>query len=808
MNNYVEITVYILDISYEVVGSEPHIIIWGIDEEGRRIILRDKRFKPYFYVILDNEHLVDDKIEILRKYIQSLSQPKSPIISVDHVKKKFLGKPVDVLKIVTSIPEYVREYRKDLAKIPGVKDVIEADIRFSMRYLIDNDIYPCTWHKFKVVERGLSFGFRVQAEYEIVEVLNRVEKLELPKLRILAFDIEVYNPHGAPRPDRDPVIVISLMNSEKEVLHLVARDKDDRILLKEFVNYIQKYDPDIIVGYNSNNFDWPYLIDRARRLGLKLDISRRVGIEPTKSVHGHVSIPGRINIDLYDLAEELTEIKVKSLDEVADYLGVMKKNERVNVAWYEIYKYWDDIEKRRILLAYARDDVVSTYGIAEKFLPFIIQLSSITGIPPDQVSAASVGFRLEWYLMRIAYRIDELIPNRVEHPYEPYRGAIVLEPKKGVHEDIAVIDFSSMYPSIMIRYNIGPDTYVSNEFLCEISGCYEAVEVGYKFLKQPNSFFKIALENLIKTRKEVRDQMKKYSIDSYEYRLLDAKQRALKVLANACYGYMGWTGARWYCRECAEAVAAFGRELIKKTMEIARKLGLEMIYGDTDSIFVKHDAEKVKRFIEEIEKNLGFEIKVDKIYQRIFFTEAKKRYVGLTSENYIDIVGFEAVRGDWAEIARDIQEKVAEIVLKTMDHRKAVEYVRKELETLRKKIITGEAPIDKFIIWKTITRPLLEYEATQPHVLAAKELVKMGYKIEIGDKIGYIICRGSGKISERARPYMVVDVKDIDFEYYVEHQIIPAVIRILGYFGVTETQIKSVAKGGKSLLDYTKDRSK
>jgi len=799
-----EISVFILDVSYEIAGLEPCIFIWGIDEEGRRVVLRDRKFRPYFYAILDSEYTQQDRIEIIRKQIESITIPKSPITSIEHIKKKFIGKPVDALKIVTIVPEYVREYRKEVAKILGVRDVVESDIRFSMRYLIDHDIYPCTWYRFRVIEKNVTPGFRVQTEYEIVEVLGRLDRLDLPKLRILAMDIEVYNPRGAPRPDRDPVIIISLMNSEKEVVQLTARDRDDRVLLREFVSYVQKYDPDIIVGYNSNNFDWPYLLERCRHLGIKLDVSKRLGVEPSKSVHGHVSIPGRINIDLYDLAEEIAEIKVKSLDEVADYLGVMKKNERVNVPWYEIYKYWDDDEKRKILLNYARHDVVSTYGIAEKFLPFIIQLSSITGIPSDQVGAASVGFRLEWYLMRIAYKVGELVPNRAEHPYEPYKGAIVLEPRKGVHENIAVIDFSSMYPSIMTRYNIGPDTFVEDESLCIEQSCNEVPEVRYKFLKQPSSFFKIALETLIKTRRDVREQMKKYDADSYEYRMLDARQRALKVLANACYGYMGWTGARWYCRECAEAVAAYGRELIRKAMDIAKKLGLDMIYGDTDSVFVKYDKENVEKFIELVEKELGFDVKIDKLYQKVFFTEAKKRYIGLTVDGHIDVVGFEAARGDWAEIAKELQEKVAEIVLKTMDYRKAVEFVRKELEELRKKIGTGDVPIELFVIWKTITKPLSEYESSQPHVVAAKELIKMGYKVDVGDKVGYIIVKGSSKISERAKPYIAVNVKDIDFDYYIEHQIIPAVLRILGYFGVTEAQLKGATKGGKSLFDYAK----
>jgi DNA polymerase I len=267
---------------------------------------------------------------------------------------------------------------------------------------------------------------------------------------------------------------------------------------------------------------------------------------------------------------------------------------------------------------------------------------------------------------------------------------------------------------------------------------------------------------------------------------------------------MGWTGARWYCRECAEAVAAYGRELIKKAMDIAKKLGLDMIYGDTDSVFVKYDKEIVEKFIELVEKELGFDVKIDKLYQKVFFTEAKKRYIGLTVDEHIDVVGFEAVRGDWAEIAKELQEKVAEIVLKTMDYRKAVEFVRKELEELRKKIGAGDVPIEPFVIWKTITKPLSEYEASQPHVVAAKELIKMGYKVDVGDKVGYVIVKGSGKISERAKPYIAVNVKDIDFDYYVEHQIIPAVLRILGYFGVTEAQLKGAAKGGKSLFDYAK----
>lgn len=795
-----KLSVYVLDASYEVVGNEPVVLIWGVAEDGRRVLLRDRRFRPYFYALLDESAL--GNADSVLNSIKQLTRPRSPIVSVELVDKRFFGKPVKAARVTTVIPEAVREYRELVKKLPGVKDVLEADIRFAMRYLIDNAIYPCSWHVFEVEEVGKNPSYAVDAIYEVHGVGEKLERVTPPELRVMAFDIEVYNPRGAPKPVRDPVIIIAVRTSSGDLEQFLAEGKNDRPAIKKFIDFVQSYDPDIIVGYNSNRFDWPYLIDRCRYLGIKLEVSRRRGAEPRQSVYGHISVPGRLNVDLYDFAEEMPEVKVKSLDEVAEFLGVMKKSERTNVPWYEIYRYWDDEKLRPILIQYSRDDVEATYRIAEKLLPFGIQLSAITGVPLDQVMAASVGFRLEWYLIRAAYSYNELVPNRVERPYEPYRGAIVLEPRKGVHENVAVLDFSAMYPSIMMKYNIGPDTIARDPSECGEAGCYQAPEVGYLFRKEPPGFFKKVLETLISARKRIREQMKGLDPRSPEYRVLDERQKALKVLANAAYGYMGWTGARWYCRECAEAVTAWGRETIRKAIEIAKSLGLTVIYGDTDSLFVKYDPEKVSKFIELVEKELGLEIKIDKVYKRVFFTEAKKRYVGLTESGYIDVVGFEAVRGDWAEIAKELQEKVAEIVLKTMDPRKAVEFVRKELQRIRDEVEKGIAPIEKFVIWKTLTKPIREYEVEAPHVAAAKQLMKMGYQVEVGDKIGYVIVKGGGRVSERARPYIAVDVRDIDLDYYIDHQIVPAVLRILEYFGITEKQIKTVGKARRTLFDY------
>lgn len=208
-------------------------------------------------------------------------------------------------------------------------------------------------------------------------------------------------------------------------------------------------------------------------------------------------------------------------------------------------------------------------------------------------------------------------------------------------------------------------------------------------------------------------------------------------------------------------------------------------------MFVIYDKEKVEKLIERIEKELGFEIKIDKIYKKLFFTEAKKRYAGILEDGRIDVVGFEAVRGDWAEVAKEVQEKIIEIVLKEGDVNKAVEYVNSIIEKLRR----GEVPIEKLVIWKTLEKSLDEYKSEPPHVAAAKRAIERGYEVKKGDKVGYVIVKGVGKLSSRAWPWFLVQKEMIDYNYYIDHQVIPAAMRILGYFGITEARLKGRKDG-------------
>jgi DNA polymerase I len=773
-----KVNFWLLDVNYEVKDGVPEVWLWGISDSGKRVLIIDRNFVGYFYVVLEEN--ADSKV--IMKEIEK--RRYSSIAKVEAAERRFFGKPVKALKVYCSNPDVIPKYAKDFRKLEGVKDCLEDDIRYSMRYLIDNGVVPCGWHEVEAVEEN-DLKVQVDKVYSAEAAPKFFEKAEVPRLKILGFSTICYSREGSPKPDRNPVVMISAAtNTGEETQFLAGKDKNDKPVLEAFINYVQKFDPDIIVGYGTNGIEWPYLNERCKRLGLKLHVDR-VGTEPHTSVYGHVSITGRTNIDIFDFADEFPEVKVKALANLADYLGVMKIESRTLIEDVEFADYWDNEAKCEVLKKFSMENTRCIMGIANAILDFAMQLSSLVGLPLDHVGTAAVGFRVEWFLIKHAQKIGELVPKRVEQPYRPYAGAIVLKPESGLHENIAVLDFKSMYPNLMIAYNLSPDTYVSPKEPTPSCGVYEAPEVKHRFRKEPPGFYKDVLSHLIRVRDEIRTKMKIASPESVEYRVLDARQKAVKVITNASYGYAGWIGARWYIKPVAEAATAWGRHTILRAIGIANKLGLKVVYGDTDSIFVRHESDKIERFAKAIEKEMELEIKPDKVYVRIFFTEAKKRYAGLLSDGSLDIVGLEVIRGDWAAIAKKVQEKVLEIILKEQSPKKAANFVRQYIYELRQRRV----PYRDLIIWKTLTKPVEEYEVKASHVEAAKMLMEKGWKLTVGDKVGYVAVAGAGRLYERVKPYMFATYDEIDLEYYVSKQIVPAAARVLESFGITEEQL-------------------
>jgi DNA polymerase I len=793
----VKITFWLLDINPRIdnVNGTAELWLWGVDANGNRVLVIDRNFTAYFYAVV-KEGFDPSKTarEIMRAY-------PSSIVKAEVAERSFFGKPVQAIKVYCKVATETEKLAKALRGLEGVKECLEDDIRISMRYLIDNNVSPCTWHEVEAEEEENKLGVRVYKLYAAKSIPKQLERVDKPQLKTLSFSMISYSREGSPKPDRNPVVIISTVTSTgEENQFLAADDMNDKPVIQQFVTYVCQFDPDIIVSFGANTQDWDYLIKRSHRLEKTFDVDRGRK-EPHTSIYGHVSFTGIANVDLADFMDIFPEVKVKTLSNLAYYLGIMKNQSSIEIEDVEFADYWDDQQKRETLKQFSLNNARKIQGSAKLLLDFAMQLSSLVSLPLDHVMTAAVGFRVEWFLIKQTRKIGELIPRRVEQPYRSYVGGLVLKPKPGLHDNIAVLDFKSMYPNIMIRYNLSPDTYIAPDEPEPPGGVYEAPEVKHPFRKAPPGFYKEALTYLIEVRNKIRLEMKTLKPSTVEYSILDARQKAVKIITNAAYGYAGWVGARWYIKPVAEAASAWGRQTILSATHLAEDKGLTIIYGDTDSIFLTNDEKKLLELKAEIKKNLGLEVEVGEVYKRIFFTEAKKRYAGLRLDGTLDIVGLEVIRGDWAEVAKKVQEHVLEIILKEQSPQKAVDYVHTVIEELKQRKI----PFRDFIIWKTLTKPPDQYAIKAPHVEAAKMLREKGWRLTGGDKVGFVILAGKGRLYNRVKPYVFAKYDEVDVDYYVTNQVVPAAARILGFFGVTEKELiseKKESEESRSLTDY------
>jgi DNA polymerase I len=273
--------------------------------------------------------------------------------------------------------------------------------------------------------------------------------------------------------------------------------------------------------------------------------------------------------------------------------------------------------------------------------------------------------------------------------------------------------------------------------------------------------------------------------------MLEFQQWALKILANSFYGYMGYPRARWYSLECAESTTAWGRMYLKQIIDMAKKEDLKVIYGDTDSVFIKmKDAniEKALTFLETVNKSLpeSMELEFEGFYPRGLFV-TKKKYGLLDDKGTFITKGLEIVRRDWADIAKKTQQEVLEIILREGDPQKAAQVVEEVTHALKERTVN----LEDLVIYTRLTMPLSQYKQIGPHVQIAKNMKQRGEDVGVGSTIAYIVKEGKGLIRDRVVPYEEGESQDIlyDADYYIENQVIPAVMRIMSAFGLRKEDL-------------------
>ena len=553
--------VVILDIDYVTYEDKPVIRLFSKDGD-KNIVLIDDTFEPYLYV------MSDDLDECITEIEDNLD-----VVRIDKVLKKDFQIEKEFLKVTFKHPQELAKNRDNLRDLESVIQIREFDIPFYRRYLMDRDVIPMT--EVVAIGEKIDSFLDLDSNKDDVEIIKLTESLKrVPDyphdFRILSFDLEVRNPHGMPNSEVDEIIMIGVASNFG-------------------VNQV------ISTKTNSEE-DFPYLKDRAKILGVDLDIGMD-GSDIRFIRRGYAnaaSFKGLIHVDLYLVMRRYMTLERYTLERV--YYELFGE-EKIDVPGDRIWEFWDNGgEELDNLFDYSLDDVVSTLKIAEQTLPLNLELTRIIGQPLFDVSRMATGQQAEWFLVKQAYFDEEVVPNKQGANFanraaaEDNEGGYVREPEKGLHENLVQFDFRSLYPSIIISKNISPDVMVlgdvENEDEYNISP-----EHGLKFKKEPQGFIPSVIDKILQERFRIKREMKA-SDDETERKALNVQQQAIKRLANTMYGIYGFPRFRWYSFECAKAITSWGRQYIKSSIKKAEEYGFYTIYADTDGFYAKYIKEK------------------------------------------------------------------------------------------------------------------------------------------------------------------------------------------------------------------------
>lgn len=635
----------------------PAIILYGrrYDDKFKTVKTIIRGFRPYFYVP-ENVGTTAGTIDGVRYSVGSTTYTDA------------LGRKVR------------RAYVKLPSDVPKVRDRFEftdeADILFDKRFLID---------------KGITYAYKEDG--------NGVIPVTVPEPllpRIMFFDIEVHGiPGKVPQPaqaDR-PIITIQALDTytNEIVVFTQGIDKVDERqicctceadLLVKFVKYVEDNDFDVLSGWYTNGFDLPYIINRARNLGVSLKGLGRTYSEPSCEKTGtgwRIRIPGRQCFDLleafrkyYAPQGQLDSYDLKSIVGNKDIIG----NNAFTYVDYGPYmdKLLNDGDYST-LIDYCIKDVQALNVIdgSLRLIAFFEHLRMIAGVKLEETLMNSRV--IESLIMHGG--IKPMPTKKYDVTTDGFEGALVLTPPAGIHDNVGVVDLAALYPNIMVGFNISPD----------IDG---------------------VIPRTLRIIMQEREKLRRLKLEGKASTSDKNKETVLKYLANSFYGVIGWPRFRLYNQEQAATVTRIGRELNQFLQEVMHEAGYESIYGDTDSLFVKgiktpddglalqdYANKRLEEWSVQRGSSVMFTLKFEKLYRRIVFKKAisgevaKKRYAGHIiwkdgqNVNKLDYTGIELKRSDQAHITKDILKQFLEDVLLNGDSSIAINRVRKLINDIR-----------------------------------------------------------------------------------------------------------------------------
>ncbi|TRO51718.1 DNA-directed DNA polymerase I [Candidatus Bathyarchaeota archaeon] len=707
---------------------------------------------------------------------------------------------------------------------PGVSDtpiepedikVWESRIKYYQSYIFDRKLSPGMIYKVKngdlvpvildetekiIAQLKTIFKDEPAEELQFVEDWARLLEYPAPRFRRAAIDIEVFSPISTrvpdPRKAEYKVICVSVYSSDKQKrVLLLERDgvregnehlpidvkfqyfKDEADLLRAVFEVLWDYP--FILTYNGDDFDLRYLAHRALNLGIK---KSEIPIEVGKRV---CLLKYGIHIDLYKFffnrAIKIYAFKNRYRDVTLDEVG----RGIIGVEKIQLEKTFAELNYTELARYCLRDSEITfklTSYEDELAMKLILVLARISSMPMEDVSRQGVSRWIRNFMHREHRKRNMLIPNSEDIlakkgktattaiiKGKKYKGAIVVEPVPGVHFNVAVMDFPSLYPSIIKVWNLG---YQS--ILCPHPECRTNIVPD-----TPNWVCtqKRALESLlIGSLRDLR--VRWYKLKAKDKSLpedlrswYNVTQGALKVILNASYGVFGAASFDLYCPPVAEATAAIGRHSITQILIHAEKVGIKVLYGDTDSLFLKNPSkEQIKELANWTEHELKMGIDVEKVYRYSVFSSRKKNYLGVLEDGTVDVKGLTGKKKHIPIFIKDafnrMKERLAQ-VKSPAEFQKAkkdiANIVRDRYLQLKRREWEN---ISELAFHVVLGDDLHRYTKTTPqHVKAAKILKESGVEIRGGDLISFV-----KTIREpHVKPVELATKNEVDVEKYVAY---------------------------------------
>jgi DNA polymerase I len=765
-----------------------------------------------------------DHFESEEKYDPLLDQQVTVTKIVAKDPLAIGGRPSGCIRDI--VPE---EYTKIVGLEKPVK-VWESTIKYYQSYIYDRNLAPGMIYKVEngqlvpvryapsesMVKKILGLFQGEPEEFlENVEMWARLLEYPAPRFRRVAIDIEVATPIPTRVPDPDEaayqVVSVTLFGSDgkKRILLLkrggIAKgsaelppdvkveyyDSEEKLILEVFDAF---WDYPFVITFNGDDFDLRYLYHRAlnhcglERNKIPIEVGRRVCLLKN-SIHVDLyKFFFNRSIQIYAFSQKYRDVTLDAVGKALVGLAKVEPGKPLSALTYtELARYnFRDAEITFALTAFDNDLVMK----------LILAITRIARMPMEDVNRQGVSRWIRNFLHYEHRRRNMLIPNaddilafkgltatKAIIKGKKYKGAIVVEPVPGVHFNVAVMDFASLYPSIIKVYNLGYQSILCPHEECKDNKVPETPNWICKKRKALESLLIGALRDL--RVKWYKPKSKDKTLPSELRSWYEVIQSALKVILNASYGVFGAETFDLYCPPVAEATAAIGRHVITEAIKRAQELGIDVIYGDTDSIFLRGPSQDQIKVLEGwSEKELGMELDMDKSYRYSVFSSRKKNYLGVFPDGSVDVKGMTGKKRHipvFIKKAFDQMEERLGQVKSPAEFEEAKEEIRKIIRDryLRlKQRKWGDRP-DELAFHVVLGKIPEAYTKNVPqHVRAAFILKELGYELQAGDLISFV------KVLKepRVKPVQLASNSEIDVDKYVGylHSTFDQVLDALG----------------------------